>query len=467
MVVPTKKVTKTSLDYMYVGHGQQTSDALLLLALAQRDDIDHLWYAPVALEEHAPSTVNMEHFCDERDTIPFLRATDIKPFLREIMATAENAIEQDALEQKITEYISSGDRKYQQINATDYCGAIYSALSHPDSDKAFGKNFCKAWFVNAPELKHNINDKGYLINLYNAFARQIEGKHSDAQEDMQLFLPSEVVHDHDAIRKWMKTQHCTEAILKPRNESGGLNIHKLTLEDDHLGFETDPLPISKRYFDLSHQLDPMILAKGNVPKIIAENQEIQEIESGGKPIYDMLTALIKFSLEHDLEEGMVLQPCLDVSKGDLRIVIAGGKVIGAYNRMPEISDDGEVAMLANVNASGTRAFPKYARGWNPDMSQHDLGFSDMLRLDALAKMLQDAPYNQNYVMLDMMADHNGRRYVTELNSSYVHSLTHCRKPGETEPMDGTQMKPAHDAASAIIDAYKLQHLQLPAKQISA
>lgn len=105
---------------------------------------------------------------------------------------------------------------------------------------------------------------------------------------------------------------------------------------------------------------------------------------------------------------------LDVSKGDMRVVLSFGQVIGGYNRLPA-----ENSLLCNIAKGGTVA---------PIDLRADLSEAEYQKLEKLAGALEKQGIH--YACIDLLADKAGRRYLSEINTELLASLGSLRQCGQ-------------------------------------
>lgn len=501
------------LSSLYIGEAAFLSDPELLYALAQRDDVEHVWIAPIDFDVEA-GRFNYKRLNRPYDEEEVLRVIDIKPLMTDVFKEhcESESMTTDLFIDAVNRFVHLSDAEnFQPLKPSEFDGMLQVKTLIPVLDDAIQRLFKHAWSINDMQPHHALGDKKSLTWLPEAFAKEISQHHAGgAKDELQLFLPTQKIHDFESAEQWMRERGLSEAILKPRNGLGGYYICKLRIENDRLmlryehpekvkGFigeeekeigdgvidvpadefallkieSLDVDAITLEVDAITKKLDRELDKASNVAcdtntqqqqgdesqAEIQGNYNITEHKLDDNEAIDLKRREFESDtakqIEACLQDGMLIQPCLDVSKGDIRVIIAGGQVIGAYNRMPPINQEGRIGQIAS---NGSLKVPVLAEGFSADKSQCDLGFADMMRLNALAKMLQREPYQQNLVMLDMLSDANGRRFVTEINAARSDSIGYLCASDEQYDFSYSRMEPAKLAANALVKVYRQQHL---------
>lgn len=149
-------------------------------------------------------------------------------------------------------------------------------------------------------------------------------------------------------------------------------------------------------------------------------------------------------------EGMLAMEWMDVSRGDIRAVLAHGSCVGAYNRLPK-----EASWLCNYSQGGEI---------QPVDLRRDLSQKDRRRLNAIAQSLKEQ--GLPLASVDLLANHKGERMLSEVNIGLTDDLMEFEKHRGADDAARGRLSVPDRIAGMIVEAHRQWRAE-SAKSVSA
>lgn len=136
--------------------------------------------------------------------------------------------------------------------------------------------------------------------------------------------------------------------------------------------------------------------------------------------------------------SMLAMEWLDNSRGDIRAVVLNGSVVGAYKR-----HHGSDSWLCN-----------YAQGGSIHETdlKRDLSHTDRKKLSAIAKGLEE--FGISYASVDLLANKNGERFLSEVNIGNTDDLIEISKHWDSRNAAAGRLCVADQVAAEIMADYR-------------
>ncbi|MCI5050631.1 MAG: hypothetical protein MRY32_09970 [Rickettsiales bacterium] len=384
-----------------LGYDSHILESLFLKALAERDDVAHLYYIPVDPQknrelfsdaakrnEHAIQfalDAKREHAGGNLDRVNHMYGYDLK-----------EALTQDALSDGNTEAIDAC------IHDILHSKAKPARISTKSIDMMIAKRFGANDAINLePLLPHSI----YWLNDPRASQRYgVKSYLEKLSHDLPMVAECKNINSPIGAVRMMESFGDDSIVVKTAHSVASSGVGRIMRQEDGSHIVEAP-----KDFRSSNYTD-----------------ECQKSEDG----------LLLFPLEQMRLPcgGALAMRTLDAKKGDIRAVLMNGEIIGGYKRMPK----------------GWLCSGEYKDHRVPVDMKAELLPEDYAALQETAEHLRDE--RVNWVSVDLLEDKNGHRKISEFNTSYTIDFSNLEEHAAHADVMARDKRPSELAADAAMGA---------------